>query len=253
MLPEGNETSTLIGARQISVLHFLLSADSEGREHFRECDGMLAIEVLYAMYGWKSRSSKSLKDSLPSVPARAGTAHASVHSTLQDQQLYPYRIQSVQESVCQTMHLQVCTFFPWTCNPTFTAKVLFTDESRFSWAGDMCGQMKILMQFDLGDCPICPHILPTRVGGHYCLIPFKDTLVDYWEMCPSIRVLTSGFFNTTVHHHNTALKWVNGFPKLSWTWCSYVSACALTWLESYRFFFLLGIFENQSLCHYSPH
>jgi hypothetical protein len=56
MLPEDKEKSNLIGGRQIDVLFSYV--DRRLTEH----DGMLAIDVLYAMYRRKSRSSKSLKD-----------------------------------------------------------------------------------------------------------------------------------------------------------------------------------------------
>jgi hypothetical protein len=65
---------------------------------------------------------------------RKCNSHASAHCTLQEQRLYPYHVQPVQE--CHTMHSQDmhCQWIlqQSTEDPTFTAKVIFTDES-FYW------------------------------------------------------------------------------------------------------------------------
>jgi hypothetical protein len=75
------------------------------------------------------------------LAASASTSHASVHPTIQEQQLYPCHIQSVQELVphdtparrafCQCILQQSAE------DLTFTAKVtgLLTDESYFTRAG----------------------------------------------------------------------------------------------------------------------
>jgi hypothetical protein len=43
--------------------------------------------------------------------------------------------------------------------------------------------------------------------------PFQNTYVDYWKMCPSLRVFICGF-NRTVLHHITVMKGVNRYPKV---------------------------------------
>jgi hypothetical protein len=50
-----------IGKRQIVLLSLLLTADPERRKDFMKCDGMLAVHVLYVMFGLKNRLSRSLK------------------------------------------------------------------------------------------------------------------------------------------------------------------------------------------------
>jgi hypothetical protein len=68
MLLEDTEKNTVIGECQIVVLYFLLIANTESwNVYSMECDGMLAVHTVQVMYGWKRRSLKSLKDSLPSV------------------------------------------------------------------------------------------------------------------------------------------------------------------------------------------
>jgi hypothetical protein len=56
-----------------------------------EWDGMLAIHILYVMYELKSRSSRSLKDNLPSVP-----------EVLQPEQVLPMLLYTVhyKNSIC---------------------------------------------------------------------------------------------------------------------------------------------------------
>jgi hypothetical protein len=59
MLLKDTEKNTLIGECKIIILSCLLTTD---------CDTVLALRVLYIVYGWKSRSLRSLKDSLPPLP-----------------------------------------------------------------------------------------------------------------------------------------------------------------------------------------
>jgi hypothetical protein len=79
---------------------------------------------------------------------------------------------------------------------------------------------------------------------------FKHTQVDCWKMCPSVLVFKCGF-NSTVLHHVTAVKCVNGCPKIilrfNWSrrWSSCFLACELTWLSP--LVFPVGIFDNQGL------
>jgi hypothetical protein len=125
----------------------------------------------------------------------------------------------------------------------------FTNESRFTRAGISNTQREHVWSDENAHAirsrwlPHTPsHFTGTRWWPLLLLIPFEHTLVGYWEMCPSIRVLTCGFFNTTVLHHITAVKCVSGFRKLSWTldwswtWRSNFPDCTLTWLESSEFF-----------------
>lgn len=50
-----------------SCIILLPSDDSERWEHFMKVYEMLTTRILYVMCGLKGKSSKSLKDSLPSV------------------------------------------------------------------------------------------------------------------------------------------------------------------------------------------
>jgi hypothetical protein len=97
--------------------------------------------------------------------------------------------------------------------------------------------MKMLMQFDLGDCPICLHILSERVGVHYCFNFLRTHFGELLRDVPFNTRLDIWLLNTTVLHHITAVKWVNGFRRLSWTsdWSRTWRSCTLTWLQSSRF------------------
>lgn len=66
MLLEDTE-KIVTGECQIVVLYFLLTAVSERWKYSMEYDGMLVVHIVHVIYGWKSRSLKSLKESLPSV------------------------------------------------------------------------------------------------------------------------------------------------------------------------------------------
>jgi hypothetical protein len=95
---EGTEKTTLMG---VSNHHtsFLVTTDSKRQEHFVEYNGMLALHILYIMDRFKSKSSELLKISLPSVPDILQLVEVSsklLHTALQDQQLYPCRLQAVQ-------------------------------------------------------------------------------------------------------------------------------------------------------------
>jgi hypothetical protein len=63
MLLEDTEKNSLIGVCQIVLLSFLLAPNYERQEHITKCNGMLAMRVLYIIYGWKSGSPKVVKDS----------------------------------------------------------------------------------------------------------------------------------------------------------------------------------------------
>jgi hypothetical protein len=67
MLLEDTEKNTVTTEFQIVVLYFLLTAGSERWKYSMECDGMLVVHIVHVMHGWKSRSLKLLKESLPSV------------------------------------------------------------------------------------------------------------------------------------------------------------------------------------------
>jgi hypothetical protein len=92
--------------------HFLSVArglQEAGTFHGTPCD--VGRHLLHVKYGERSRSSRSLMDSLQSVPARTGSSQDSVHRTREKQQLYPYRIQSVQEYVIPQDAQSVSGFF----------------------------------------------------------------------------------------------------------------------------------------------
>jgi hypothetical protein len=70
--------------------------------------------------------------------ARTGNSHASVYRALQEEQSYPYPIQTVQELVPHDAPARRA-FCQWTFQqsaeePTRTAKVLVTDKSCFNRA-----------------------------------------------------------------------------------------------------------------------
>jgi hypothetical protein len=87
---------TLKGEGQIFVSCFLLTADSKRGEHFTKWGVTLAFHLPYEICGWKSRSCVAEREPTVST-ARASIPQASVHTTLQEQQLCPHRIQPVQE------------------------------------------------------------------------------------------------------------------------------------------------------------
>jgi hypothetical protein len=58
ILSKETEKNTLMGWCEIVVHSFKLTTDPDRREHFTECDGTLAVHVLYVTCGWKSRSSR---------------------------------------------------------------------------------------------------------------------------------------------------------------------------------------------------
>jgi hypothetical protein len=88
--------------RLVSGHPFLLTADFKRWEYFMKCDGMLDVHTLYATHGWKGRSSKSLKDSLPSLPDGLQLIQVPpcfCISYIIRTDAVPYHIQTVQETL----------------------------------------------------------------------------------------------------------------------------------------------------------
>lgn len=78
MLLEDTEKNIVTGECQIVVLYFLFTADSERLKYSMDYDGMLVVHIVHVIYGWKSRSLKSLKESLPSVLDGLQLVHVSI-------------------------------------------------------------------------------------------------------------------------------------------------------------------------------
>jgi hypothetical protein len=133
MLLEDTAKYILIGECQIVLLSFLLTADSNRREHFTECNVILAVQVMY--YGRKYRALKSLKTASYDTYRH----HPCVYLTLQEQQLYPCYLQTVQElGPCDaSARCAVCSWILQepTEEPMFTTKVSFADKLCFTRTG----------------------------------------------------------------------------------------------------------------------
>jgi hypothetical protein len=212
---------------------------------------------------------------------RYNTSHTSAYRTLQEQQLYPYHILSVQVLVPHDAPARRA-FCQWILQQsaegtTFTEKVSFTDESCFTRTGitqhsqrtfvvkwkPSCSSITSLaaivfhqpVGWNYRRLPLSPGISPARIGGRDYLIFFEHTKMDYWKMCPSLCAFACGF-NTSVRHQSTLLKCVNGCLKTTPDAGLVVEVklqsrgqhAHLTWILS---IVSVEIFENRCLCHYS--
>lgn len=246
MLLKETEKNPITGARKIMVLPLLFTADSARRENFTECDGMLVVHILYLMYGWKDILSKSLKESLASAPDTLMIVkECTTFLYIVD---YKNRVVSLSHSFCARISIirVTCKTYILTAeDSTFAAKVLLTDESRFTkteitnihtedvWADvnphairSHCQHLLFSINLwagILGDCLKGPHILRSGVSDRDVIVFFYQSEVDYWNLCPSVLVFTCDF-NTTVLYQITALKYeyINACSKLSrtldWSW-----------------------------------
>jgi hypothetical protein len=188
MLLGDTEKNTLMGECWI-VLYFLLTADSDGRQHFTECDGMLAVRVLYLglMYWWNTRSSRSERQ--PTVCTRYVARFCTPY--VKKQQLYPCHIKSGQDTVPHNAPT-ITAFCQWTLqqsakDPMFAAKVYsqtnrgftrngFTNiHNEYVWSDEYPYAIRShhqqrqssinLWAGMLRDCLRGPHILSARVSG----------------------------------------------------------------------------------------
>lgn len=133
------------------ALSFLLTAESGRREHFTDCDGMLAFGVLCVTCGWRSRSSRSLKGHLTVGTRRLAVdtyiSHASVRRPL-----YPCHSQSVQVLLRHDVYLPGVQFVNVFCNSrpkTMHLQQRFyarTNDASTTFTTNMCGhKMKMLL------------------------------------------------------------------------------------------------------------
>jgi hypothetical protein len=103
MLLEGTEKTTLVGGCQTVAILSLLTADSEKNGNIStEWDRHICRPRSVCICGWKSRSSKSLKEptiSTSRFAACTDDSHASARCTLQEHKFYPNLIQLVHELV----------------------------------------------------------------------------------------------------------------------------------------------------------
>jgi hypothetical protein len=99
---------------------------------------------------------------------------------------------------------------------------------------------------------LTPHV-PSRFTGQVGVHDYlKFLTTNYCKICPSTHVFTCGF-NTTVLHHITAIKYVNGCPKIIPVVDVKFKFPGLhvhpTLILS--FFFSVRIFKNQGPCQYN--
>jgi hypothetical protein len=90
------------------------------------CNVQMEEQILEVAEGQSAVSTRCLA-------ARTGTSHDSAHHTLQEQQLCPYHIQSVQgliphDALARCGIHSVSWFLQLPKTPAFTAKVLYVDE-----------------------------------------------------------------------------------------------------------------------------
>jgi hypothetical protein len=115
---------------QGAKLSHFLSADHRLTGILYRMQWDLVFHILYIMYGWESRYSVSLKEPTVSTKRLAsgtGTSHTSLQHTLQEWQLYPCHIQTVQELVPHDEPAR-CAFCQWICNSQLKVLCLqFTD------------------------------------------------------------------------------------------------------------------------------
>jgi hypothetical protein len=113
------------------------------------------------------------------------------------------------------IHGRICPYYARLGSPIFTTNVgeqmkilmwslLTISIDSFPWKSGL--ELYETVSYDL---TFHRHVLVFAIF----LILFQHAKVDYWMICPSVRVFTCGN-NTTALDHATVMKWVNGCPKI---------------------------------------
>lgn len=218
------------------ALSFLLTTESERREHFTDCDGMLAVGVLCVTCRWRSRYSRSLIGHLTVGTRRLAAVHVSLSQSVRAGVAAKWCIPS-RRAFCQRILQQSAEDY------ASTAKVdARTNDASTTFTTNMCGhKMTMLLWFDL---TITNDSSPTTSGmeSHVTvshdltfnwyelvvvitLIFFEITLLEYWKTCPS-----------TVRYSTILESWSEAAAARRYAGRCTFLACTLTWLQCSRLF-----------------